>query len=68
MYTGLKTRDGTDITAQIHSYNGKTEMGFWNDHCDKVHGWDGISFKPLEVCSNSGLAASAIIDNFVGKE
>jgi len=45
MYTGLKDKHG--ISSQIHSYNGKTEMGFWNDsQCDKVHGWDGISFKP----------------------
>ena len=39
--------------ATIHSYDGKTEMSFWNDtQCNKVHGSDGASFNPYikKVC------------------
>lgn len=44
MYTG----EGDPYKlSTIHSYNGKTEMSFWNDsQCDKVHGSDGASFNP----------------------
>jgi len=44
MYTG----EGDPYKlATIHSYNGNTEMSFWNDsQCDKVHGSDGASFNP----------------------
>jgi len=44
MYTG----EGDPYKlATIHSYDGKTEMNFWNDsYCNKVHGSDGASFNP----------------------
>jgi len=44
MYTG----EGDPYKlATIHSYDGQTEMSFWNDsQCDKVHGSDGASFNP----------------------
>jgi len=44
MYTG----EGDPYKlSTIHSYNGKTEMSFWNDsQCNKVHGSDGASFNP----------------------
>ena len=44
MYTG----EGDPYKlATIHSYDGNTEMSFWNDsQCDKVHGSDGASFNP----------------------
>ena len=50
MYTG----EGDPYKlSTIHSYNGKTEMSFWNDsQCNKVHGSDGASFNPYikKVC------------------
>ena len=50
MYTG----EGDPYKlATIHSYDGKTEMNFWNDsYCNKVHGSDGASFNPYikKVC------------------
>ena len=44
MYTG----EGDPYKlSTIHSYDGKTEMNFWNDsQCNKVHGSDGASFNP----------------------
>ena len=52
MYTG----EGDPYKlATIHSYNGKTEMSFWNDsECNKVHGSDGASFNPYikKVCTS----------------
>jgi len=44
MYTG----EGNPYKlATIHSYDGNTEMSFWNDsQCNKVHGSDGASFNP----------------------
>ena len=50
MYTG----EGDPYKlATIHSYDGHTEMSYWNDsQCDKVHGSDGASFNPYikKVC------------------
>ena len=50
MYTG----EGDPYKlSTIHSYDGKTEMNFWNDsYCNKVHGSDGASFNPYikKVC------------------
>jgi len=44
MYTG----EGDPYRlANIHSYNGKTELNYWNEsQCNKVHGSDGASFNP----------------------
>ena len=65
MYTG----EGDPYKlATIHSYDGNTEMSFWNDsQCNKVHGSDGASFNPYikKVCVRLRAAAyDLLIDNF----